>query len=69
MTTATVEEKILNSENFFITDTIAKEYREAKAAFLSASKPPKKKVYRSMNKMLQECFFVGSLKYGNNFIA
>ncbi len=64
-----VEDKILNSENFFITDTITKEYREAKAALLSASKPPKKKIYKSMNKMLQECFLVGSLKYGNNFIA
>lgn len=67
MTTA--EDKILNSENFFITDTITKEYKEAKAALLLASQPPKKKVYKSMNKMLQECFFVGSLKYGNNFIA
>lgn len=64
-----VEDKILNSENFFITDTITKEYKQAKAALLQASMPPKKKVYKSMNKMLQECFFVGSLKYGNNFIA
>lgn len=63
------EDKIFNAENFFITDTIAKEYTESKAALLLASKPPKKKVYKSMNKMLQECFFVGSLKYGNNFIA
>lgn len=63
------EEKILNSENFFITDTITQEYRQAKRALLLASQPPKKKVYKSMNKMLQECFLVGSLKYGNNFIA
>ena len=67
MTTA--EDRILNSDNFFITDTITKEYDFAKSALLQASKPPKKKVYKSMNKMLQECFFVGSLKYGNNFIA
>lgn len=65
----TKEDRILNSENFFITDTIAKEYKESKEALLRATQPPKKKVYRSMNKMLQECFFVGSLKYGNNFIA
>ena len=64
-----VEDRILNSENFFITDTIIKEYDQSKAALLLASKPPKKKIYKSMNKMLQECFFVGSLKYGNNFIA
>ncbi len=62
-------DKFANTENFFITDTIAKEYSQSKAAILLASQPPKKKVYRSMNKMLQECFFVGSLKYGNNFIA
>ena len=67
MTTA--EEKILNSENFFITDTITTEYKNAKLAFKMASMPPKKKIYKSMNKMLQECFFIGSLKYGNNFIA
>ena len=66
----TVEtDKILNSENFFITNTIIKEYQRAQEALKQASKPPKKKVYKSMNKMLQECFLVGSLKYGNNFIA
>ncbi len=62
-------DRIYNSENFFITDTITKEYKTAKQALMAASKPPKKKVYKSMNKMLQECFFIGSLKYGNNFIA
>ena len=65
----TQEDRILNSENFFITDTIAKEYRSSIDAITDALKPPKKKVYRSMNKMLQECYLVGSLKYGNNFIA
>ena len=63
------EDKILNSENFFITDTITAEYKNAKQALLLASMPPKRRVYESMNKMLQGCFFVGSLKYGNNFIA
>jgi len=55
--------------NFFITETIAKEYKNATNAIKEASQPPKKKVYRSLNKMLKECYFVGSLKYGNNFIA
>lgn len=63
------EDKISCSDNFFITDTITQEYKNAKAAIKLACQPPKKKVYKSMNKMLQECFFVGSLKYGNNFIA
>ena len=69
MATAAKEDKSLNCEYFFITATIAKEYTDSKAALYKASLPPKKKVYKSMNKMLQECFFVGSLKYGNNFIA
>lgn len=55
--------------NFFITGTIANEYKNATNAIKEASQPPKKKVYRSLNKMLKECYFVGSLKYGNNFIA
>ncbi len=63
------EEKFMNTENFFITDTITREYCLAQEAFHKASLPPKKKVYKSMNKMLQEGFLVGSLKYGNNFIA
>ena len=63
------ENRILNSENFFITDTIVKEYKQSAEAIVTALQPPKKKVYRSMNKMLQECYLVGSLKYGNNFIA
>lgn len=56
-------------DNFFITETIANEYKNATNAIKAACEPPKKKVYRSMNKMLKECYFVGSLKYGNNFIA
>ncbi len=55
--------------NFFITETIANEYKNSTNAIKQACEPPKKKVYRSLNKMLKECYFVGSLKYGNNFIA
>ncbi len=55
-------------DNFFIKQIAPVEYVEAKKALKEASKPPRKKVYRSMTKMLQECYFVGSLKYGNNFI-
>ena len=43
-------------------------YEESKKALQKASEPPKKKIYRDLTKMLQECYFVGSLKYGNNFI-
>ncbi len=55
-------------DNFFIKQVAPIEYVAAKKALVEASKPPRKKVYRSMTKMLQECYFVGSLKYGNNFI-
>ncbi len=30
---------------------------------------PYQKVYNNLNKMLEECYFVGASKFGNNFIA
>lgn len=58
-----------NIENFFIVNSAVNEYKSSQAAITDAIKPPKKKVYRSMEKLLKECYFIGSLKYGNNFIA
>ena len=58
-----------NIENFFIVNSAVNEYKQTKAAVTDAIKPPKKRVYRSMEKLLKECYFIGSLKYGNNFIA
>lgn len=58
-----------NIENFFIVNSAVREYRQTKSAITDAIKPPKKRVYRSMEKLLKECYFIGSLKYGNNFIA
>ncbi len=58
-----------NIENFFIVNSAVNEYKQTKIAITDAIKPPKKKVYRSMDKLLKECYFIGSLKYGNNFIA
>ena len=67
---ASNSELVVNKmNNFFISETIANEYKNATNAIKEACKPPTKKVYRSLNKMLKECYFVGSLKYGNNFIA
>ena len=54
---------------FFTNSIIANEYEKAVTGILEACQPPKKKVYNNMMKMLEESFFVGSLKYGNNFIA
>ncbi len=57
-------------ENVFMTNSVvANEYEKAINGILEACQPPKKKVYKDMIKMLEESYFVGSLKYGNNFIA
>ena len=58
--------------NIFVTNSVvaaANEYEKAIAGIAEACQPPKKKVYNNMTKMLEESYFVGSLKYGNNFIA
>ncbi len=57
------------SDNFFIKCEASNIYEETKAGIQAASAPMKKKVYRDLKKMLEECYFVGSLKYGNNFIV
>jgi len=69
MVTTNADLIVNKMENFFITQTVAEEYKNATNAIKAACCPPKKKVYRSLSKMLKECYFVGSLKYGNNFIA
>ena len=62
---------ILNTDkdNFFIKSIAANEYKMATNAIREAIKPPKKKIYRDLKKMLQEGYLIGSLKYGNNFIV
>ncbi len=57
------------TDNFFIKSVASKEYQESTARLQAATRPPVKKVYRDLHKMLEECYFVGSLKYGNNFIV
>lgn len=66
LTQAQIDENI---ENFFMTNSAVSEYKVTSNAIVEASKPPKKRVYRSLDKILKECYFIGSLKYGNNFIA
>lgn len=64
------EAKINNSvENFFLANSAINEYKATSCAIKQAQMPPKKKVYRSMEKILKECYLIGSLKYGNNFIV
>ncbi len=48
---------------------IAAQYDETKLAIKEASQKPKRKVYRSLDSMLEECVFIGATRFGNNFIA
>ncbi len=59
-----------NTDNFFVAvDTVLNEYMQTKEAISNNECAPKKKVYRSMEKLLKECYLTGSLLYGDNFIA
>ena len=57
------------TDNFFIKSVASTEYQESTKKLAAATRPPVKKIYRDLHKMLEECYFVGSLKYGNNFIV
>lgn len=48
---------------------VASLYQDSVKAFMKTSQKPKQKVFNNMSKLLQESFFVGSTKYGNNFIG
>lgn len=44
-------------------------YQNSIKAFAKSAQKPKQKVFNNMSKLLQESFFVGSTKFGNNFIG
>jgi len=44
-------------------------YQQSIDALSKAEEKPQAKVYRSINTMLEECYFVGASRFGNNFIA
>jgi len=44
-------------------------YAATAKALNQASEQPKRKTYTSLNTMLEECYLVGSTKFGHNFIA
>lgn len=56
-----------NFKNYTL--AIAAQYDSTKAGIEEAEKQPKRKVYRSLNSMLEECVFIGATRFGNNFIA
>lgn len=62
---------MINATNPFSNYTlaIASQYRETKAGIEEAEKQPSKKVYRTLDSMLEECVFLGATRFGTNFIA
>ena len=48
---------------------VASMYKDSLKAFAKSNAKPKQKVFNNMSKLLQESFFIGSTKYGNNFIG
>ncbi len=48
---------------------IAAQYNETKHGIEEAEKAPAKKIYRSLDAMLEECVFLGATRFGTNFIA
>lgn len=41
----------------------------SKAGIEEAEKKPSRKIYRSLDSMLEECVFLGATRFGTNFIA
>ena len=48
---------------------IAAQYNDTRLGIQEAEKQPSKKVYRSLNSMLEECVFLGATRFGTNYIA
>lgn len=49
--------------------SIAAQYQITKERVEEAEKKPFRKIYRSMDAMLQECVFLGATRFGTNYIA
>lgn len=47
---------------------VANTYSSSKAAIEESQSDNKVKSYKNLRSTLRECYFVGSLKYGNNFV-
>ena len=59
------------SSNPFLkyTLSITDSYQESVLGLIEANKQPKRRTYRSMTALLEENFFLGATKFGENFIA
>ncbi len=62
---------MLNATNPFANYTLAitAQYDETRTGIEEASKKPSRKIYRTMDALLEECVFLGATRFGNNFIA
>lgn len=62
---------MINATNPFANYTlaIAAQYNDTKAGIEEAEKAPSRKIYRSLDSMLEECVFLGATRFGTNFIA
>lgn len=62
---------MINATNPFANYTlaIATQYNETRQGLEEAEKKPSRKVYRSLDSMLEECVFLGATRFGTNFIA
>ncbi len=48
---------------------IAAQYNETSIAIEETQKEPPRKMYRTLDSMLEECVFLGATRFGTNFIA
>ena len=62
---------MINATNPFANYTlaIAAQYNDTNAGIEEAEKKPSRKIYRSLDSMLEECVFLGATRFGTNFIA
>ena len=62
---------MITTNNIFANYTlaIAAQYTESKHDIELAERKPPKKVYRSLDSMLEECVLLGATRFGTNFIA
>ena len=60
----------MREQNFFkYTSSVVQVYEETAQKLSEPEKRPYQKVYNNLTTMLEECYFIGASKFGNNFIA
>ena len=65
-----MQEQELSSNPFLnYTQSITDSYQETVLGLIQANEKPKRRTYRSITALLEESFFLGATKFGENFIA